>query len=125
MFVRTIPVACAWDEHTPVRDFLQGFQEDFYELMGHDCISFAELAKDYGISSDIMFVYQGEMFRGLSLDGENCAAQILPTGDVQSDIVVMVIKGREGYEISLEYRRGLFREESMQGLLGMLRQVLL
>lgn len=24
---------------------------------------FAELAKDYGISSDIMFVYQGEMFR--------------------------------------------------------------
>lgn len=125
MFVRTIPVACAWDEHTPVRDFLQGFQEDFYELMGHDCISFAELAKDYGISSDIMFVYQGEMFRGLSLDGKNCAAQILPTGDVQSDIVVMVIKGREGYEISLEYRRGLFREESMQGLLGMLRQVLL
>ena len=124
MFVRTIPIACAWDEHTQVRDFLQGFQENFYELMGHDCMSFAELAKDYGISSDIMFVYQGEMFRGLSFDEGNCAAQILPTGDVQSDIVVMVIKGKGGYEISLEYRRELFREETMQGLLGMLRQVL-
>ena len=32
-----------------MEQYLQNFQKDFYEVMGHDCISFAELAKDYGI----------------------------------------------------------------------------
>lgn len=124
MFVRTLPVYQSWEESSPVEDYLQGFQKDFYELMGHDCISFAELARDYGISSDILFVYQGEMFSGLVFDSGKYAAEPIPAGDVQADVSVMVMKSRQGYEVSLEYRKDFYREETARGLLGMFLQTL-
>ncbi len=124
MFVRTLPVCQSWEEATLVDTYLQGFQQDFYELMGHDCISFAELARDYGITSDILFVYQGEMFSGLTMGDRQYAAQVIPTGDVQADVSVMVTKSRQGYEVSLEYRRDVYSEETARGLLGMYVQVL-
>ena len=68
MFVRTLPMAHSWDEDSSVRAYLQEFQRNFYETMEHDCISFGELAREYGIASDILFVYQGEMLSGLSID---------------------------------------------------------
>lgn len=124
MFVRTLPIYHFWEESAPVDGFLKDFQEKFYEVMNHDCISFAELARDYGIASDILFVYQGEMFQGLSLNGGQYAAEPIVTGDVQADISVMVMKQGGGYEISLEYRTDLYREETARGLLNMLLQVL-
>lgn len=124
MFVRTLPIYHSWEESVSVDNYLQGFQEEFYEVMNHDCISFAELAQDYGIASDILFVYQGEMFSGISLEGKQYAAEPLVTGDVQADVSVMVMKEQGGYEISLEYRTDLYREETARGLLNMLLQVL-
>ena len=124
MFVRTLPIYQSWEESSTVEGYLQGVQEDFYQVMGHDCISFGELARDYGIASDIIFVYQGEMFRGMALDGGQYAAEPLPTGDVQADVSMMVVKSRQGYEVSLEYREDLYREETARGLLGMFSQAL-
>ena len=124
MFVRTLPIYQSWEEDAAVEDYLQGFQKDFYEVMGHDCISFAELARDYGISSDILFVYQGEMFSGLAFDEGKYAAEQIPAGDVQADVSVMVMKSRQGYEVSLEYRKDFYREETARGLLGMFLQTL-
>ncbi len=124
MFVRTLPICQSWEESLSVDEFLQGFQKNFYETMEHDVISFEELARDYGIASDILFVYQGEMLKGLSLDGKRYPAQPLSTGQVQANISVMVMKGQGGYEISLDYRRDLYSEKTAKGLLGMLVQVL-
>ena len=124
MFVRTLPIYHSWEESALVDGFLKDFQEEFYEVMNHDCISFAELARDYGIASDILFVYQGEMLQGLSLNGGRYAAEPLATGDVQADISVMVMKHGGGYEVSMEYRTDLYREETARGLLNMLSQVL-
>lgn len=124
MFVRTLPICQSFEESLQVEEFLQEFQKNFYETMEHDVISFEELARDYGIASDILFVYQGEMLKGLSLDGKRYPANPLPTGQVQADISVMVMKGQGGYEISLDYRRDLYREETAGGLARMLGQVL-
>ncbi len=124
MFVRTLPLYQSWEESSPVEEYLQKFQENFYETMEHDVISFEELAREYGIASDILFVYQGEMLNGLTLDGKRFPARPLPTGQVQADISVMVMKGQGGYEVSLEYRRDCYRESTVKGLSGMLVQVL-
>ncbi|MCI8483897.1 MAG: amino acid adenylation domain-containing protein [Lachnospiraceae bacterium] len=124
MFVRTLPICQVWEETEEIETYLQKFQKDFYETMSHDCISFGELAREYGIASDILFVYQGEMFQGLTLDGKQYPAQPIPRRDVQADISVMVMKGQGGYEVSLEYRRDLYREETVRGLQRMLVQVL-
>lgn len=124
MFVRTLPICQSFDENVLIEDYLQEFQKNFYETMEHDVISFAELAKEYGIASDILFVYQGEMFSGLTLDGRQYPAVPIDTGEVQADISVMVMKNRNGYEISMDYRRDLYREETARGLQKMFLQVL-
>ncbi|MCI9174037.1 MAG: amino acid adenylation domain-containing protein [Lachnospiraceae bacterium] len=124
MFVRTLPVFQRWEETSGIEEYLLEFQENFFETMSHDCISFGELAKDYGIASDVMFVYQGEMLQGLTIQGKQYQAQPISRRDVQADISVMVIKRQSGYEISLEYRKDLYREETARGLLRMLAQTL-
>lgn len=124
MFVRTLPICQSWEENVSVDAFLQEFQKNFYETMEHDVISFAELAGDYGIASDILFVYQGEMLKGLSITGKWYAAQPLSTGQVQADISAMVMKGQGGYEISLDYRQDLYSEKTAKGLARMFVQVL-
>lgn len=124
MFVRTLPIYYAWDENAPVCELLREFQKEFYETMSHDRISFAELAKDYGVTSDILFVYQGEMLNGITVNGARCAAEPIFSGDVQADVSVMVMKSADGYEAKLEYRIDLYREETARGLLRMLLQTL-
>ena len=83
----------SWEETSLVSVYLQAFQQNFYGTMEHDCISFGELAREYGIASDILFVYQGEMLNGLSLGGRRYPADPVPPKDVQADISVMVMKG--------------------------------
>lgn len=124
MFVRTFPMYQTWEEHVSVERYLQEFQQNFYETMEHDTIFFEELAREYGIASDILFVYQGEMFQGLSFDGKRYPAKPLPIKEVQADISVMVMKGQEGYEIVLHYRKDLYREETARGLQKMMLQTL-
>ena len=124
MFVRTLPMAQSWDETSAVCAYLQEFQRHFYETMEHDCISFGELAREYGIASDILFVYQGEMLSGLSIDKKQYPACPVPPRDVQADISVMVMKGQGGYEITLDYRTDLYRAETARGLQRMFVQVL-
>ncbi len=124
MFVRTLPLAWTWEEKSAVDEYLQGVQKNFLETMSHDIISFGELAQTYGIASDILFVYQGEMFNGLSLGGRQYPASPLPAGEVQADISVMVMKNEGEYEISLDYRADIYREETAGGLLKLFVQVL-
>lgn len=124
MFVRKLPMAQSWDETASVAAYLQEFQQTFYETMGHDCISFGELARDYGIASDILFVYQGEMLSGLSLGGRRYPACPVPPRDVQADLSVMVMKEQGSYEITLDYRTDLYREETVRGLQRMFVLVL-
>ncbi len=124
MFVRTLPMYQTWEETLSVESYLQEFQKSFYETMEQDVISFGELAQEYGIASDILFVYQGEMLNGFHLEGKNYPAQPLSAGQVQADISVMVMKRQGGYEISLDYRKDLYREETARGLQRMLVQTL-
>lgn len=124
MFVRTLPMYQTWEETVSVESYLQEFQKSFYETMEQDVISFGELAREYGIASDILFVYQGEMLSGLYLEEKHCPAQPVFTGEVQADISVMVMKGQGGYEITLDYRKDLYREETAKGLQRMLVQTL-
>lgn len=60
---------------------------------------------------DILFVYRGEMLSGLTFDREKYAAEPVLAGDVQASMLVMVMKRRQGYEVSLEYRKDIYRFE--------------
>ena len=110
MFVRTLPMYFQIDENSPVTDFLGAAQEALFSTMSHDCMSFSELAAQYGIGMSISFVYQAEMFAGPQMAGGTMNVRMLDTSDIQSDIHFMLYRTGNGYTLNVGYRRKLYSE---------------
>ena len=110
MFVRTLPMYFQIDEDRTVADFLAGAQEMLYSTMSHDCMSFSELAAQYGIGMSMSFVYQAEMFAGPQMAGGRMDVTMLEVPDIQSDIHFMLYRTGEHYTLNVGYRRKLYTE---------------
>lgn len=123
MFARVLPMYQEWEETDTVGGYLGEFQENYDKAMRYGLISFRELAGDCGIFLNIRFSYE-EGKGGLSLHGKQYPAQFLSTGEAQADIFITVVKVQAGYEITMDYRKDTYKEETVKGLLRMLVQTL-
>ena len=87
MFVTTLPVLCRRGVDLSVEEYLSGLKEQLLGSMANDLYSFAELSADTGITSDVQFVWQGDMLSlpkgsGLTLRREKLP--FIATGDALS-----------------------------------------
>ena len=124
MLVRTLPVYTVIDEETPVVEYLRQVQKDFFETMNHDCFPFVELYNDYGVKADIRFVYQADTLSKVEMGGADINMDALETGAAQSILTVHVFKKHGSYELFLEYRKDLYRKETIESFGNMLVQIL-
>ena len=62
MMVKTLPVYCRWTSETLIKDYLNDLKQQMLQAMNNDIYSFAELAANTGINSNIIFAYQGDNF---------------------------------------------------------------
>lgn len=111
MFVKTLPLHFEFDETQRTDDFLSDVQKYFFETMKYDCISFGELAREYGLNNSISFVYQADLFEGATIEGKIVKPEGVETGDVQSDLVVMMIKNGENYTAYAHYKKELYSDK--------------
>ena len=95
MFVTTLPVLCRRGGNLSVAEYLSELKERLLGSMANDLYSFAELAADTGLTSDVQFVWQADMFtlpKGSTLKlkreelpfiatGDALSAQLFPEGD--------------------------------------------
>lgn len=123
MFVKTLPMHVAIDEDLPPAEYLQNMQDDLFEAMEHDCISFGELAAKYQLTPSMTFVYQGEMLTGPELCGEKLSADFLETGDAQFDLNVMVVKNNGGYEFLVTYKDELYQAETIRNFADLMLMI--
>ncbi len=123
MFVRTMPVYVKVNKAEAPSDFVRQLQNEFMEIMSHDICRFRELANRFGIMSNIMFVYQDEMLNGFQLSDTNFEMTTLET-EPQADLALMIFKRNGYYEMTIEYRNGLYSEEFMDGFAEILNTVL-
>ncbi|MBQ0005870.1 MAG: AMP-binding protein, partial [Alistipes sp.] len=110
MFVRTLPLYSPVDENLKVGEYLAGVQKMIFDTMANDCMSFGELAAEYGLGMSVSFVYQAEMFTGPKMAGDVLEVTKLETSDIQSDIHFMLYKTDGGYTLDVGYRRKLYTE---------------
>lgn len=110
MFVKTLPLHVAVPERGSVCDFISSVSELYYETVFHDSIPFGDLVREYGVSTDISFVYQSDLFSGIVVDGKECAAELLPLNDCPSKLICMVIKSENGYMIRSLFNKRLYSE---------------
>lgn len=119
MFVKTLPLYFGIDDNMKTAEFLKLAQSELYGAMKHDCISFGELAAKYGVSTDIAFIYQGEMFDGAELGDGRIEVKMLETGDAQSDLDVMVLKTDGGYRLLVHSRRAVYSKALVESFVNM------
>ncbi len=128
MFVKTLPMYFNIDESMPIDEYLFGVQEYLFGTIKNDCISFGELAAEYGVNTSTVFVYQGEIFNGASLENGTVDVDFLETGDAQSDLDIMMIKSRDGFELMAHFRNACYSSELIESFakmyLGMIRGML-
>ena len=123
MFVKTLPVYLQIADEEAVPAFLKRTQEMLFEEIGHDCISFGELAQNYGVSASISFVYQAGLLNGAQTKDGAFEVRPLETGNTQFDLTVMVLKTARGYELSVDYRTELYSRGMMESFADMLAKV--
>ena len=116
MLVKTFPVLISTAKDTRVRDFIAAMAEQLMTSMANDLCSFAELAQDYGIASDVLFAYQGEGGDSYWIGGEEAEAVELSLKEDKAPILFQVFAQGDHYLFDCDYRSDLYTEGFMRAL---------
>ena len=114
MFVKTLPLCYSFDEKMKISDYLSAVQSDFHDTIKNDCISFGELAGQYGVNTDVVFIYQADIFSGEALENGEITVDTLETGDSQSLLDVMLIKDKNSYRLMAHYKKSHYTKSLIE-----------
>ncbi len=116
MTVKTLPIICHVNGKTS--EYVREVSDQIMDSMSNSVMSFLEICNEYGIKSDILFVYQGAMFTFDSFCGKPANEILLNNDTVKSPITLMlsVIDGRLDYDC--EYDKFRFSRGFMESFVG-------
>ncbi|MBR3313213.1 MAG: hypothetical protein IKG18_03650 [Atopobiaceae bacterium] len=69
MLVKTLPVYAKWGSDTTPKQLFAALQDQLLASMAYDLYSFAEVSAETGVTSDLLFAYQGNTDLGDELCG--------------------------------------------------------
>ncbi|MBP3793959.1 MAG: amino acid adenylation domain-containing protein [Ruminococcus sp.] len=119
MLVHTLPMCIKTDDDEKVSSYLSSVQGILFECLDHDLVSIVQLAGEYNVNSDILFVYQGEMFSGVDFCGKTITRRMHKTGDAMAKLSLDVFKQEGSYMLSFEYRKDLYLEQTIDNFAHM------
>ena len=117
MLVKTLPLCVSIDENEETGKYLSRVQELLFGCLSHDQVSIVTLANEYEVSSDILFVYQGEMLNGVDFGSSFIPFRAHKTGDAMSKLSLDVLKRPDDYTLSFEYRADLYLDETIENFI--------
>ena len=124
MLVKTLPVYAHFGKDTDIREYLTAQKEQMLGCMNNDIYPFVELASETGITSDLLFVYQGN---ALDIGGfAGRPVKRIPVMDNATGEQFAVQMYRKGgtYSVRVEYRSDLYSEEFIRIFLRSFESVL-
>lgn len=125
MFVRTLPIACKFEEDMSVAQLLQNTYNDYYKTSQNDCIPFGKLAAKYGLGLDVSFIYQSTLLASPSIDGKETPFILLDENIAVSDLEYMLMEeGEDNYHITVHYSKSMYTEGLMKSFTSMYKEVL-
>ncbi|MBQ5316381.1 MAG: amino acid adenylation domain-containing protein [Oscillospiraceae bacterium] len=111
MLVKTLPVYSRFDKDTDIREYLSAQKEQMLGCMNNDIYPFADLAAKTGITSGLMFVYQGDLLDVGGFAGEPVRCIPLMDNATGEQFAVQMYKKGGVYSIRVEYRSDLYSAE--------------
>ena len=123
MFVKTFPVVCSIDIKQDIIGFINATQHQLQNSMTNDIFSFAEISHAYGISADILFIFQGEGFTVSEIGGKPAVAVSLSKGEAKAPITIEILINDGKINFECEYRSDLYTQGFMESMASCLTQV--
>ncbi len=111
MLVKTLVIPSDLTVENSVSDYICGLQKDFSDCVANDIFPFSEVVKQYSLSTDFSFVYQGNSFSTLKLSKKEYPVVGIENPDAMNKLTLMVFKDEDSYRLSFRYRSDLFAEE--------------
>lgn len=123
MLVRTLPIYVRVDEEMAAGDYMAALQDTLFACIKHDACSFVQLAAEYGVNADILFVYQGSTLNGITLNGRQIPLELLKGEDSMAKFSLEVMKRADGYELVFDYRADLYRQETVEAFARLMANI--
>ncbi|MBR6040981.1 MAG: amino acid adenylation domain-containing protein [Clostridia bacterium] len=124
MLVRTLPVWSSFDAQMPIVTYLENAKAQMLGCMAHDAYPFADLAAETGVTSDLLFVYQGDVLNVGGFSGTPIERIPLMDNATGEKITIQMYKQGGVYNIRAEYRSDLYSEEMIRTILESYENVL-
>ena len=116
MYVKTLPVYCNLD--ISAAELLSATQKQLMGSMVHDSYSFAEISQAFGITPDILFVYQGEHFACDTIAGLPAEPIIVKSEDANAPITVVISIQEGQFQFASSFQGDHYEDSSIDALLA-------
>ncbi|MBP5776903.1 MAG: amino acid adenylation domain-containing protein, partial [Prevotella sp.] len=128
MMVKTLPVYSRWTADTRIKDFLHDVKQQLLGAMNNDIYSFAEVAANLGVSSDVLFAYQGDYLTLGTVCGQPYNVIPLEKNATGSPLDVQIFNTADGPSLHVEFQKNMYSDalisELMQCYANVLRSML-
>ena len=125
MLVKTLPVYARFEKEQTVREYLAQAKEQMLGCMNHDLFPFSQLVQETGMTSDLLFVYQGDVLQVGGFAGDTVERIPLMDNATGEQLAVQMYKQNGMYNVRAEYRSDLYSREFIEVLLRSFETVLL
>ncbi|MBQ3841089.1 MAG: amino acid adenylation domain-containing protein [Ruminiclostridium sp.] len=122
MLVKTIPVFCHPDTEQTASEFVRDIGRQIDESKENSLYSFAEIAHEHHITSDIMFGYQGKNFLLDSVAGEPAEHTLLPGNAAKAPLHIETYEQDGKLLFFGDYRSDIYSADYISRLIACLEQ---
>ena len=121
MLVKTFPVHISADSGQETAEFVSALGRQLVGSMNHDLYPFAEMARTNGISSDVLFAWQGEIADAL-IGGEEAESCPLKLNEAKAPLMLQAFSEKGRVLFHCEYHSGRYSERFMRLFAGCVEQ---
>ena len=114
MLVKTLPVFIKYEEEDNVINKLNEMKDLLINLQANDLYPFSSIKRDYDISAEIMFAYQGDSFNFNEIGGKKVDTILLESDTPKSQFGLDVFLENNKFRLHFEWDEAIFNDETIK-----------
>lgn len=123
-YVKTYPLYINFENITDVEGLLKAVNEENINNIKHNLYPYSSLVKDYGVSSDIIFAYQGDYFYNGIYKGKTVTVNQLERKDGKEKLAIELHRINDEFVLWVEYRSDIYYENTIRQFLKLFDVIL-
>ncbi len=116
-YVKTYPLYLSYQDEDSTSSYLTKMNEQVIENVKHNIYPFADMNKDLGVSSDVLFAYQGDYFYSGTYKGKRVEVTPMLRKDGKEKLAIELHRLENNFVIWVEYRKDLYLENTIKHLI--------